>query len=60
MFDEILDPYDTEDGYMTELEYLLKLINEQLEGINDDLRELNEEVERLEIYVQNTADTSEQ
>lgn len=45
---------------MTELEYLLKLINEQLDGINDDLRELNEEVERLEIYVQNTADTSEQ
>lgn len=60
MFDEILDPYDTEDGYMTELEYLLKLINEQLDGINEELRELNKEAERLEILLQDTADTSEQ
>ena len=52
---------------MTEFEYYLNKTAEQMEQIAElsgeiveILRELNEEVGRLEIYVQNTADTSEQ
>ncbi len=60
LFDEILDPFEAEDEFMSEIEYILKLINEQLEGINDNLRELDKEAKLLEILLQDTADTSEQ
>ena len=52
---------------MNEFEYWSKRVIESMEEfvagldeLNDSLRELNKGCEELEIFIQNTADTSEQ